>query len=244
MSGIDEQGNVVGSGDMAAQTSYTLRKIKECVEQAGGTTDNLMDFLGYTTDQRNQIYQLTALDDFVVKDPRSGPKRSEHLACTTITMPGLWHPDILGQMHIYGVLGNKTQVNLGEWVTWHDFYPVDMAPYAVKVGRYVFVSGAVMFDQLFNEPTLEEDFPSIRKQARWAFQEYQRFLKTIGANMDNVVFIQPYAPVQFQEPIMEVAREFFHNEQPVWNPVGHRGLFLPNHLCEIYGMAIVDETLP
>jgi 2-iminobutanoate/2-iminopropanoate deaminase len=48
----DPQGNVVGLGDVRAQTRYILEKIKRAVEAAGGTIHDVVAMNVFTTDVR------------------------------------------------------------------------------------------------------------------------------------------------------------------------------------------------
>ncbi len=239
MCGMDEQGQVVAPGDMLAQSRYSWEKTIECIEEAGGTAENIIDVMFYRRDRRQLANDVTH-HEFLIKDKTTRAKVSERISASGIFMPGFFHPDILRQHRIYGVLGDEEKIPLGGWQIWNRFYPLDVAWPAIKVGRYVFISGHALFDEMFFEPTLEVDVPSIKKQARFAFNEFKRILNTIGVTMDNVVSVIPYSSVPYMDPILEVAHEFFHNAKPTWTPVGHGGLFLPQMLVEIWGMAIVE----
>jgi enamine deaminase RidA (YjgF/YER057c/UK114 family) len=48
----DPQGNVVGIGDVRAQTRYIIEKIQRAVEAAGGTMNDLVAMNVFTTDVR------------------------------------------------------------------------------------------------------------------------------------------------------------------------------------------------
>jgi enamine deaminase RidA (YjgF/YER057c/UK114 family) len=238
---MDEKGQVEAPGDVLGQNRRILDKIIECVEEAGGTRENIIDLLGYTRDRRALLWQTKAIWDAMVSDPKNGAKLVEETNYTAIAMTGFFNPEILSTMRAYAVLGAEEKIPLGNWVGWKRFYPADTVCGAIKVGRYLFFSGQVLFDPLFFEPTLEPDMPSIKRQARYALSEYVRILGTVGASMDDVVWIQPFTSTWCMDPVLEVAHEFFHNEKPAWTAAGNTGLFLPTHLCEIYGMAVVGD---
>ena len=242
MCGMDEKGRVIAPGDPRAQSRFAFQKTIECIEAAGGTSENIIDAVFYQRDRRTQFSDASVAQiaqDFLIKDKNTRAVSNERISGTGITMPGFFHQDILRQHHIYGVLGEAEQIPLGGWITFSQYYPLDISWPAIKVGRYVFFSGQVMFDELFFESTLEVDVPSVKKQTRHAFNEYQRVLSTVGATMDNVAFITAFTSVPYMDAVLEVAHEFFRNAKPAWTSVGHRGLFLPQHLVEIYGMAIL-----
>jgi 2-iminobutanoate/2-iminopropanoate deaminase len=48
----DLQGNVVGIGDVRAQTRYVIEKIQRAIEAAGGTMNDLVSMSVFTTDVR------------------------------------------------------------------------------------------------------------------------------------------------------------------------------------------------
>jgi enamine deaminase RidA (YjgF/YER057c/UK114 family) len=48
----DPQGNIIGVGDVRAQTRYILEKIKQAVEAAGGTINDVVAMSVFTTDVR------------------------------------------------------------------------------------------------------------------------------------------------------------------------------------------------
>jgi len=241
ISSMNEKGKVVDRGDIIKQDRFIFKKIIQCMEEAGGTAENIADINMYSRDQRSQLWQLHTPFEYLIKNKKLMPNNMEAYSGTCITMSGFHHEDILSQHHVYGVLGDITKIPLGGWTEWTLFFPTNIELAGLKVGRYVFFPGQVMFDPLFRETTLEKDIPSIRKQARYAFRCYEQILSTIGATMDNVVFIQPYSQPGYFDPIMEEAHKFFRNDKPVWTSVGFRGLYLRQFLLEVYGMAIVDK---
>lgn len=238
---LDEKGKIVGPGDIVAQDRHIFKKILQCMREAGGTAENIADINMYSRDQRAQLWQLHTPHEFLIKDKKAMPNNMEAYAGTCITMPGFFHEDIISQHHVYGVLGDIKKIPLGGWMQWTLFYPANIELAGLKVGRYVFFPGQVMFNPLYQETTLEEDIPSVRKQARYDFRQYEMILSTIGATMDNVAFIQPYSQVGWINPILEEAHKFFRNYKPVVTSVGHRGLYLRQFQLEVWGMAIVDE---
>ncbi len=48
----DAEGNIVGAGDVGAQTREVLRKIRVAIESVGGTIDDIVTVTVYITDAR------------------------------------------------------------------------------------------------------------------------------------------------------------------------------------------------
>jgi 2-iminobutanoate/2-iminopropanoate deaminase len=48
----DADGNLVGAGDMAEQTRQCIRNMRTVLEAAGGTLDDIVSIVVYTTDMR------------------------------------------------------------------------------------------------------------------------------------------------------------------------------------------------
>ena len=246
MVGMDEKGKVVAPGDLLAQSRYACKKMIECVEQAGGSSENIVDIMLYCKDQRAQDTMFVATHEFMIKDWKTMAKDRERYAGTSITQQAMFHPDILGQYHAYAVLGEKKQIPLGKWIPYCFKYPLDIIWPAVKVGRYVFIAGQVMRDSkdTINDPSGELDVPGIKPQARFALHEMNQLLNFLGASIENVVSITAYhKDCRDMNAVLEVAHEFWQHEKPAWISVGQIGLQVKQMQIEIYGIAIVDEDV-
>ena len=243
LAGVDARGEVVSPGDIQAQQRHIWATAEQCLDEAGGSLDNVADILWYDTDQRTQLLQFAQYRTARGQDPNAAPRMIEHTAGTAISMRGLFRPDIAGQVRIIGVLGDINKEPLGGWVFWNSWYPADQIPYALKIGRYVFIAGSVMFtpEVFYDTVRLDQDIPGPRKQFRHCIEEYIKFLRTIGGERDNIVMLRPYTYSQFHEVFLETAQEYFHGQRVAWSSVGFAGSFLPQFMLELYGMCIVDE---
>lgn len=245
MSGMDENGKIVGPGDLLEQSRYAFKKVLECVKLAGGTPECITDVTCYVKDQRAEDTMMYASREFLIKDHETGPKDMERYAGSAFSMLGFFHEDVLGIYKVAAVLGKKTQIPLGKWIPYSVKYPTDIIWAAMKAGRYVFIAGQVMRDpkDTINDPTDELDVPGVKPQARYALHEMKQLLGFLGASMDNVTYITAYhKDCRDMDSVLEVANEFWHNEKPAWISVGQTGLHVKQMTIEIYGMAIVDEA--
>ena len=77
----DADGKLVGAGDMAEQTRQCIRNMRTVLESAGGTLDDIVSIVVYTTDIR-QFKEIVAAREefFVAKLPTSTIVEVNHLA--------------------------------------------------------------------------------------------------------------------------------------------------------------------
>jgi len=77
----DADGKLVGAGDMAEQTRQCIRNMQTVLEAAGGTLDDIVSIVVYTTDIRafKEIVQART-EFFVAKLPTSTIVEVNHLA--------------------------------------------------------------------------------------------------------------------------------------------------------------------
>ena len=77
----DADGNLVGAGDMAEQTRQCIRNMRTVVEAAGGTLDDIVSIVVYTTDMREFRRIVAARTEFFFdKLPTSTIVEVNHLA--------------------------------------------------------------------------------------------------------------------------------------------------------------------
>jgi 2-iminobutanoate/2-iminopropanoate deaminase len=77
----DADGKLVGAGDMAEQTRQCIRNMRTVLESAGGTLEDIVSIVVYTTDIR-QFKEIVAArtEFFVAKLPTSTIVEVNHLA--------------------------------------------------------------------------------------------------------------------------------------------------------------------
>jgi len=77
----DADGNLVGAGDMAEQTRQCIRNMRTVLEAAGGTLDDIVSIVVYTTDMREFRNIVAARTEFFFdKLPTSTIVEVNHLA--------------------------------------------------------------------------------------------------------------------------------------------------------------------
>lgn len=93
---IDAQGKTVGAGDPVAQARQAFENIKELVEAAGGTMDDIVFLMIYVTDIRH-YFTLGELRKEYFKPP--------YPACTAIGVTGLAQEDWCVEIEATAYLG-------------------------------------------------------------------------------------------------------------------------------------------
>lgn len=77
----DSQGKLVGPGDMGEQTRQAIRNMQTVLEAAGGTLDDIVSIVVYTTDMREFKNIVTARMEFFKNElPTSTIVEVNHLA--------------------------------------------------------------------------------------------------------------------------------------------------------------------
>jgi enamine deaminase RidA (YjgF/YER057c/UK114 family) len=92
----DQAGNVVGKGDIKAQTKQVFANLKAVLEEAGGTLDDLVMTTTYITDREYREGYNEVRRGLYKKDPPTS---------TLVIVKGLAHPDYLIEIAGIAVIG-------------------------------------------------------------------------------------------------------------------------------------------
>lgn len=95
MTATDDKGNVVGVGDMVAQTRHIFEKMKELLEAAGSSFDDIVKTVDYVTTLEG--YKGTA-------DVRREYFRNGFPAATGVVVKGLVRPEALIEIDAIAVV--------------------------------------------------------------------------------------------------------------------------------------------
>ena len=93
--GSDAQGNLVGKGDILAQTRQIFENIKECLEAVGATFDNVVKINVYLTDIDNQLAAVGEVRQEFFSEP---------VPSTTVGVSRLADPDALVEIEAIVIL--------------------------------------------------------------------------------------------------------------------------------------------
>ena len=93
---VDEQGQVVGRGDITAQTTQVFENIKKALAAAGADFSDLVKITVYVTDPRFRE---------ALSDVRRRYLTDELPASTLVVVAGLANPDYLVEIEAIAVIG-------------------------------------------------------------------------------------------------------------------------------------------
>jgi reactive intermediate/imine deaminase len=92
---LDREGNVVGKGDMAAQTRQAIANIEAILATEGSTLNDVVKITMYVTDMSLAPHAREVRMEYFSKHPP---------ASTGLEVKGLAHPDLLVELECIAVL--------------------------------------------------------------------------------------------------------------------------------------------
>ena len=93
---VDANGNLVGKGDIEAQTRQVFQNIQKCLEAAGATFDQVVKINVYSTDLDAHLGVIAKIrQEYLSKGP---------VASTTVQVSRLVHPDWLLEIEAVAIL--------------------------------------------------------------------------------------------------------------------------------------------
>lgn len=92
---VDEEGNLVGKGDIEAQARQVFLNLKKCLEAVGADFDHVVKLNIYSTDLDAHREVVTRLRREYFREP---------VASTTVQISRLVHPDWLLEIEAIAVL--------------------------------------------------------------------------------------------------------------------------------------------
>ncbi|MFC0437915.1 RidA family protein [Kutzneria buriramensis] len=93
---LDEQGDVVGAGDAAAQARQVFANLQRCLAAAGATFDDVVKFTFYLTDIRHLPAVREARDAYV--------NASRPPASSAVQVTSLVRPELLLEIEAFAVI--------------------------------------------------------------------------------------------------------------------------------------------
>lgn len=92
---VDEEGNLVGQGEIEVQTRQVFQNLRKCLEAAGADFDHVVKLNVYSTDLDAHREVITRLRREYFREP---------VASTTVQVSRLVHPDWLVEIEAVAAL--------------------------------------------------------------------------------------------------------------------------------------------
>ena len=225
---VDDQGNIIGAGDVVAQTRAVFEKAGKMLAALGLGFSNVVKTLDYTTPAALANYKYT------------GRVRKEHLGpvypgSAGILMPRLLHPEALIQYDFTASRETPVAINPG----WTRYQKLTYSP-AVKAGKMLFMSGQGALDPETERMLFDGD---IVAQAEYTYQNILKVLAAAGGGPEHLVktieYVTPPGLARYRE-VAEVRARLLREPFPASTGLVCEVLLRPEMLIEVDPFAILD----
>jgi len=224
----DDQGNIIGAGDVVAQTRAVFEKAGKMLTALGLGFSNLVKTLDYITPAALANYKYT------------GRVRKEHLGpvypgAAGILMPRLMHPEALIQYDFTASRETPVAINPG----WSRYQKLTYSP-AVKAGKMLFMSGQGALDPETERMLFDGD---IVAQAEYTYQNILKVLAAAGGGPEHLVktieYVTPAGLARYRE-VAAVRARLLREPFPASTGLVCELLLRPEMLIEVDPLAILD----
>jgi enamine deaminase RidA (YjgF/YER057c/UK114 family) len=185
---IDDRGNIVGAGDVVAQTRAIFERAGRMLADLGLGFDRVVKTLDYITPAALASYKGT------------GRVRKEHLGpvypgAAGILMPRLMHREALIQYDFIATRDTPVAVNPG----WTRYQKLTYSP-AVRAGKLLFMSGQGALDPATERVLFEGD---VVAQAEYTYANVLKVLAAAGGGAQHLVktieYVTPVALARYRD---------------------------------------------
>lgn len=225
---IDDQGRIVGEGDIVAQTAFIFEKAGKMLAALGLGFDSLVKTVDYLKPEGLKNYKGT------------GRIRKQHLgpvypAAAGILMPRLFHPQALIQYDFIASRDRLECINPG----WERYQKLTYSP-AVKAGKLLFMSGQGALDPATERVVHEDD---VVAQAEYTYSNILAVLHAAGAGPENLVktieYVTPNSLERYRD-VAAVRANLLRKPFPASTGLICEALLRPEMKIEVDPFAILD----
>jgi enamine deaminase RidA (YjgF/YER057c/UK114 family) len=225
---VDERGNIVGAGDVVAQTRAIFEKAGKMLAALGVGFDRVVKTCDYITPAALANYKFT------------GRVRKDHLGpvypgAAGIIMPRLVHPEALIQYDFIATRNTPVAVNPG----WTRYQKLTYSP-AVRAGKLLFMSGQGSLDPATERVVHDGD---VVAQAEYTYSNVLKVLEAAGAGPQNLVktieYVTPDALARYRD-VAKVREKLLREPWPASTGLICEALLRPEMQIEIDPFAVLD----
>jgi enamine deaminase RidA (YjgF/YER057c/UK114 family) len=225
---VDDRGNVVGAGDVVAQTRAIFERAGRMLAALGLGFDRVVKTLETITPAAHAAYRDTAR----VRREHLGPV---YPAATGVLMPRLVHPEALIQYDFIATRDAAVVVNPG----WTRYQKLTYSP-AMRAGTLLFMSGQGSIDPASEGVVHEGD---VVAQAEYTYRNVIQVLQAAGGLPRNLVktieYVTPAALARYRD-VAKVREKLLSEPWPASTGVVCEALLRPEMQIEIEPFAVLD----
>ena len=225
---IDEHGQIVGAGDIVAQTAYIFEKAGKMLSALGLGFNNIVKTVDYLTLEGLAQYKGTGR----IRKQYLGPI---YPGAAGLIMPRLLHPQSLIQYDFIASRDPLECINPG----WSRYDKLTYSP-AVKAGKLLFMSGQGALDPATEKVLFHDD---VVAQAQYTYSNILSVLTAAGAGPKNLVktieYVTPNGLADYKK-VAEVRSSLLSTPYPASTGLICEALLRPEMLIEVDPFAILD----
>jgi enamine deaminase RidA (YjgF/YER057c/UK114 family) len=225
---VDDRGNIVGAGDVVAQTRAIFERAGRMLAALGVGFDRVVKTVDYITPAALSTYKGT------------GRVRKEYLGpvypgAAGILMPRLMHPEALIQYDFIATRDTPVAVNPG----WTRYQKLTYSP-AVRAGKLLFMSGQGSLDPETERVLFDGD---VVAQAEYTYQNVLKVVEAAGGGPQHLAktieYVTPAALARYRD-VAGVRAKLLREPYPASTGLVCEALLRPEMLIEIDPFAILE----
>ena len=225
---VDDEGNIVGAGDVVAQTQAIFERAQRMLAALGLGFDRVVKTLDYITPAALSDYKMTGK----VRKHYLGPV---YPAAAGILMPRLMHPQALIQYDFIASREAPVAVNPG----WTRYEKLTYSP-AVRAGKLLFMSGQGSLDPATERVLFDGD---VVAQAEYTYGNILKVLEAAGGGPQHLVktieYVTPAALARYRE-VAGVRAKLLREPWPASTGLVCEALLRPEMQIEVDPFAVLE----
>ena len=225
---VDDQGNIIGKGDVVAQTRAIFEKAGNMLAALGVGFDRVVKTCDYITPAALAAYKGTGR----VRKELLGPV---YPGAAGILMPRLVHPEALIQYDFIATRDTPVLVNPG----WTRYQKLTYSP-AVRAGKLLFMSGQGSLDPATERVVHDGD---VVAQAEYTYGNILKVLEAAGAGPQNLAktieYVTPAGLPRYRD-VAKVREKLLREPWPASTGLVCEALLRPEMQIEIDPFAVLD----
>lgn len=225
---VDDEGNIIGKGDVVAQTRAIFERAGKMLSALGVGFDRVVKTCDYITPAALATYKGTGR----VRKESLGPV---YPGAAGILMPRLVHPEALIQYDFIATRDTPVLVNPG----WSRYQKLTYSP-AVRAGKLLFMSGQGSLDPATERVVHDGD---VVAQAEYTYGNILKVLEAAGAGPQNLAktieYVTPAGLPRYRD-VARVREKLLREPWPASTGLICEALLRPEMQIEIDPFAVLD----